>query len=435
MAKHDNRVVIDHEGGLEVEREARMRLRAYAGRYRLVANAPGLVILRRELPGEEGAQDLDELDSLLDFEADEPAAAPPRVLMAGEIVSAMSLFQIIEVIGERGWQGDLHVLTGDDSSFELTFDQGALTHARSNHPEDRLGELLLRENVITRQQLTDMLWEVTAERRLGQVCLDLGVLDRETLFSYLQKQVEAIFHRTLLVPDGGYVFNTPDPARAPADLKVHLPVRALLMIGVQRLDELELYRQLIPGGDVCLEPVIAPDSADLDDAQMVVIAASDGDTTITQIAKESGLGDYATTKAAYHLVKRRIARVRARSRIDEAVVRRVTESFSDIVRDIFLAISAHGDPEPSRRMLEAWITGSGYEGAFGDHVVQDGTIDPTVVLRNLHAARDDDPVAGFHHIAHELVSFALFCAGSALPREDELRLSRQVNRRLQDIRI
>lgn len=435
MAKHDNRVVVDHEGGIEVERETRLRLHGHGGRYRLVANAPGLLILRRELPGEEGVEDVDELDSMLDFEAEEPAVAPARVLMAGEILNAMSLFQIIEVIGERNWQGDLHVLAADGSTFELTFDQGALTHARSNHPEDRLGELLLREEVITRQQLTDMLWEVNAERRLGQVCLDLGVLDRETLFTFLQKQVEDIFHRTLLVPDGGYVFNTPDPGRVPSDLKVHLPVRMLLMIGVQRLDEMELYRQIIPRGDVCLEPVIAPDSADLDDAQMAVIAASDGDTTIIQIARDSGLGEFAATKAAYHLVKRRIARVRARSRIDEALVRRVTEAFSDIMRDIFLAISAAGDPAPSRQMLQAWITGSGYDGYFGDRVVDDGTIEPDRVLANLQAARDDDPVAGFHHVAHELVSFALFCAGSALPRDDELRLSRQVNRRLQDIKI
>ena len=51
------------------------------------------------------------------------------------------------------------------------------------------------------------------------------------------------------------------------------------------------------------------------------------------------------------------------------------------------------------------------------------------------AAREDNPLASVHHVAHELVSFAMFCAGSALPREDELRLSRDVNSRLQAIRV
>ena len=437
LSDSEDIIVIDGEGNVVVEgKAARLRLRTRDGRYRLVADAAGLIILRRELPGEHELGLEDEIDALFELADVDSTETEPggRVLMAGEILNAMTLFQIIEVIGERNWKGDLHVFADDGTSFELSFDQGALTHARSNHEADRLGELLLRENVITRAQLTDLLWEVSKDRRLGQVCLDKGVLDRTRLFEYLRQQTEGIFNRTLLVDEGAYMFATPDPTQQRSDLEVHLPVRGLLMTGVQRLDEMQLYRDRIPSLDLCLESVIAADERDLDDDQKLVLAESDGETTLEKIVATTGLEEFAVVKAAYHLVKRGIARVQSRSTIDEAVVRRLTESFSEALEEIFVTIAQNGDLPAAQSMLAAWVTGSGYDEYFGEDVAHGGRIDFEQVLGVLHAGREDDPMSVFHHIGHELVSFALFCAGSVLPRELERKLSVQVNRKLQELR-
>jgi hypothetical protein len=430
-------IVVDGEGNLSVEGSGtRGRLRKREGRYRLATQAPGVLILRRELPGEHERGLDDVLDALFDDGDGAAGKAEPggRVVMAGEIVNSMTLFQIIEVIGERNWQGDLHVYSSEGTSIELSFDQGALTHARSDHEEDRLGEVLLREDVVTKQELTDLLWEVSAERRLGQVCLEKGVLDRERLFAFLRRQVEGIFNRTLLVSEGGYVFSTPDRSREQTELKVHLPVRALLMVGIQRLDELELFRDKIPNNDVCLESLIAADASELEEVELTVLAESDGDTPLADICRGAGLDEFAVIKAAYHLVKRGIARVRSQSKVDDATVRRLTESFSTVLDDIFSAIAEHGDLPAAQAMLSAWVSGSGYGPYFGEDVAHGGSIDAEQVIEVLREARDDDPMAKFHHIGHELVGFALFCAGSVLPREEERKLSHQVNRKLQEIR-
>jgi hypothetical protein len=437
LADAEDIIVVDEQGSLAVEGNgARLRLRSRHGRYRLVTDAPGLLILRRVQPGEQEQKLEDEIDALFELAglgSDEEAPGG-RVLMAGEILDAMTLFQIIEVVGERKWQGDLHVFSSDDIAFELAFDQGALTHARSNHGEDRLGELLLREGVITPEELTTLLGHVGPDRRLGQVCLDEGVLDRKRLFGHLRQQVEGIFNRCLLLEEGAYLFTTPDPGREHAELKVHLPVRALLMVGVQRLDEMELYRERIPNLEVCLESVIAADESELDEAEKIVLAESDGESTLRDVMRAGALGEFEVVKAAYHLVKRGIARLRSRSTIDDATVRRLTDAFSSVLDGIFVTIAEHGDLKAAQAMLSAWVTGSGYDMYFGEDVAHGGRIDADQVLGVLHAARDDDPMGTFHHVGHELVSFALFCASSVLPRERERLLSHQVNRDLQEIR-
>jgi hypothetical protein len=423
-------VVVDREGGLVVDGDVRQRLRGYAGRFRLVADAPGLLILRRELVDEPIVVE-DEADDF-DLEDRERGDAG-RVIMAGEIVDSMTLLQIIEVASERGWRGDLRVFAGDGTTFELSLDQGTLVQARSTHPRDRLGEMLLRDGVIDEDRLVGLLDRVDGQRRFGQVCLDAQILDRERLFGYLQRQAQGIFFRALMVGHGSYVFSLPDPGCPPPVLALHLVVRPLLLSGVQRIDEMEMYRRTVPSSDVRLEPCeVFHEPSDPD--QRAVLAHSDGTATLADISGRTGLGEYAVTRAAFHLVRAGMARVRGRAQVDEEYVRVLTTVYGAIVRDVFIAIEAHGSVDNARSMLEAWINGCGYAGWLGDEVTIDGTIDQEVVLANLAAARDEDPLASFHHIAHELVSFALFCAGSTLPREHEMALSRDVNRRLQDIR-
>ncbi|MEM6295221.1 MAG: DUF4388 domain-containing protein, partial [Myxococcota bacterium] len=218
------RITIDAEGALDVDPEVRGRLRAHAGPYRLVSEAPGMLLLRRELPGEEDIlvpvadEDEDDLDLGLE---DGQLDAGARVVLAGEILNRMTLFQMIEIIAERSFQGDLVVHGADGTTLQLRIAQGALEDARSDLDEDRLGQVLVREGYLSADQLTELLWEVTPQRRLGDVCLDRDLLGREALFACLRRQTEGIFYRTLMVAHGSFVFTTPDPRRPSSALGLH----------------------------------------------------------------------------------------------------------------------------------------------------------------------------------------------------------------------
>ncbi len=58
-----------------------------------------------------------------------------------------------------------------------------------------------------------------------------------------------------------------------------------------------------------------------------------------------------------------------------------------------------------------------------------------LVVNALDDIQAEHPLEALHQALHELVAFALFSATTALPRDQELVLARDVNQRLKAIRI
>jgi len=231
------------------------------------------------------------------------------------------------------------------------------------------------------------------------------------------------------------VFTTQQETASPSPT-VHIPATALLMEGVQRLDEMALFRERVPHGGVCPEVQPgAPAPKELDADMQLVLAYSDGSRTIIDIARETGLGEFQTTKAVYYLMQQKQIVLRAAVRIDDDSVRALVAQFNDVLRDIFVAVATYGGIDQTLTTMSTWLTGSGYAPYFGDHVEEDGSIDAERVLAGLRDAHTDRPLEALHQALHELVAFALFAATSSLPRAQELLLSRDVNRRLKVIRI
>ena len=439
MGKRSDQVEITGDGDLRVESpDTRFRLRGQQGRYWVVTDAVGLVILRKVLPGEEqddasGGDEFDDMfDAAIGLESSD-IEGNVRVILAGEVLTSMTLFQIIETISNRNWDGDLRVFSNRGSVFELKFEQGALRHARSNEEEGLLGQTLIKEGVLSPKDLQDVLEHVSKEKRLGDLLVELEVLTSEQLFDYLGKQIKGVFFRALLVPDGTYVFTTPDPKAEPPAHTVLLPVRALLMEGIQRVDEMELYRDVIPAMDVTFKrrndrtEGLGPDS-------LALLPYCDEKHTLAEIATLTGLGEFLATKAAYHLVKRKRVDVVMPTRVDTETVERYVDGLNEILKTVFSTISAHGDSQVARSNLSAWVSGSGYSDFFGEELAPDGAFDRQRLVDTIKSSRDEDPLESLHQIGHEFVSFALFSAGSVLPRDAERELSATVNTRLQQLR-
>jgi len=411
----DDLIVVGRDGNLTVAgRSAAARLKRRAGRHLLAVDSAGLLVLRRESPGQDRG---------------------PRVLMAGEIVSRMTMLETINVIANASWQGELHVFGAEDAWRLIFFDQGALKWGRSNHPDDRLGEVLYRQGVLSRAQLDDILAQVTPDLRFGQLCVERGILEQEQLFQHLQKQAEQIFYGTLLESSGAFVFTTPDEGAEPPAHTVHVPVQGLLMEGVQRIDEMALFRERIPSSSLCPEVKPGAPEKELDATAQTVLAYCDGTRDIEDIARETGLGEFLTTKSIYHLLGQGQVSLRSSSTVDGEGVRRLVSRFNDVMRDIFMAVATYGGVDQTRQTLSAWIQGSGYAPYFGNEVEEDGSIDVGRVTGSLQDLRHEHPLEALHQALHELVAFALFSATQTLPRDQELSLARDVNRRLKAIRL
>jgi len=391
-------------------------LAPFAGTYRMALGTPGLLVLAET----DGKQPVER----------------SRVVMAGEIISRMTMMEVLNVIATAQWRGELTVV-GPEATRTLALNQGALKHARSDSVDDRLGQVLFRAGVLDRRALDSVLERVTEQARLGQILVRDGVLDQAQLFEHLRSQAEQIFFGSLLVSSGHYVFTLPqDAPETEATTTIHVPIQGLLMEGVQRVDEMELFRTRIPD-DTMIPSLLAdaPEAKKLEPMHHKLLAAIDDRLSIDDLARSTGLGLFRTVKGLYHLLQKKQIKLRADRHVDGARVAKLVSSFNEVMQDIFFAVATYGGIAQTRSTLEAWIEGSGYAPFFGPGIDEFGCVDADAITKVLEGVDGGDPLSALHQALHEMAAFALFSATTTLPRDQELSLARDVNRRLEGIRI
>lgn len=403
------------DGSVQVAGEAaRDKLSRCAGRFLLVDGPSGIIVLRR-------IQDDDDLTEA-------------RVLMAGEIVSKTTMLDVLSMVISSQWRGELHVY-GPDSYRRLSLDRAALRYASSDAPSEHLGEFLVSRGIITETQLDECLQDLTPEKRLGQTLIERGYLTREGLFKQLGIQTEEIFYSALMVREGAYLFALPSEDAEPPAMTFHLPVQALLLEGVQRIDEMALFRERIPNGNVSPIAVETGHKADLDGALAPAAALVDGRRTVLDIARTLHWDEFRTTKAVYRLLQLGYITLQVPRELDRDAITALIGRFNDVIREIFEVVSRHGSGAETRERLAAWIEGSGYASYFGEDLSQQGAIDPERVISALERFSIERPLQALHQALHELAAFALFAATPELPRSAELALAKYVNQRLKDIHL
>lgn len=368
---------------------------------------------------------------LLTPTAEDEGRSVGRVLMMGELVHRMTVVEVINLITSSNWRGELH-LVGHLGRRVLTVDQGALKHARTDFEPERLGEILVRAGLLPRADLAPLLAEKPADRRFGQMLVERKLLDADVLFKQLQRQAEIIFDACLLQERGMYWFVAP-PEDAPAPpATVHLPITGLLMEGVQRIDEMALYRERIPHNAFYPFRVTNPASKTdaLDSAAQDVLALCDGTRNIDDLARIQGTGEFPVIKAVYTLLRANLVQLRRGPRLDEQQAKRMVREFNDLIRDVFMVVATYGSMEGTRKSLAHWLAESPHAAVLGTDVDIDGTLDAARVLNLLEQSGSDDPMQALHQALHELAAYALFTATTGLPRQEEQALSRDINRRL-----
>jgi hypothetical protein len=391
----------------------------YAGEYTVHAGPPGTLLLSKPHSSENGGG---------------------RVLMMGEIVSRMTVVEVINIIISTNWRGELYGADGKGTRV-LTIDQGALKHAQTDFEGERLGQQLIGAGLLARKDLEHYLLEKPPDRRLGQLLVERGFLTPDVLFKQLQRQVETIFYAMLLLDSGHYWFTSPQELDAAPPATVHMPLQAMLMEGVQRLDEMALFRERIPHNRLFPSATsssqsMPPSSGALDLNAMLLLELCDGARDIDELSRLTAFGEFPTLKLIYGLLRTGQVELLAGPSLDPRAAELMIWLFNDIMRDIFLAVATYGSSDNVRRTISRWIEGSPYHALLGSEVDVDGTLHaPSVVHRLSEQSHGKEPLRTLHQALHELIAYALFTVSNNLPRHEELSLSREVNHRLKQLKL
>jgi Domain of unknown function (DUF4388) len=410
----DELVRIDSRGEAHpIGAVAGQRMRQRPGAYRVLPSPKHVVFMR--YTGEDGRRD-----------AEDGAI----VRLAGEVTAAGALCDVLALLGQTGWRGEL-VVEDDDRVRSVYFENGNVVGASTNVDEERIGSVLYRYGALDAPQRDRVIEFSEPGRRFGEVALELGLLTRELLYVHLSRQIEEIVFATLTIADGTFFFL--DGFDASRLVSHHtLSANALLMDGVTRMDELRYFKLKIPSREHV--PVRTTGRAAPDD-HLDVYEAIDGSQSVEEIGRATGRGEFGTTRALYALVQSHHVAVHP-PRVSGGPTALVNTANGALL-DIFAAAAAAAKAEEVRASLASFAVGAGvydilFRGAGPDPA---GALDPERVAHNAAiVAAGGDSQNVLKQLLHEYVSFALFSAGAALGSESEAAIAERVGQNLSTLR-
>jgi hypothetical protein len=393
---------------------ASQRMRARAGAYRVLPSPKHVVFMR--YTGEDGRRD-----------AEDGAI----VRIAGEVTLPGALCDVLALLAQTGWRGEL-VVEDDDRVRSVFFDNGNVVGASTTVDDERIGAVLYRYGALDGAQRDELVTLAKAGRRFGEIALELGYLTRESLYAHISKQIQEIVFATLTVGDGTFFFlDGFDEAR----LVSHhtLSANALLMDGVTRMDELRYFRLKIPSGEHV--PVRLSGRGAAPDEFTKLFESIDGKQSVEELGRVTGLGEFETTRALYALVQSHHVAIHP-PRVSGGPTALVSAA-NGALREVFAAASEKQKAAEVRESLASFAVGAGvydmlFRGAGPD---QAGALDPDRVAQNaVVVAGGGDPDHILKQMLHEYVSFALFSVGAALGSEAEAEITHRVGPNLSTLR-
>ena len=188
----------------------------------------------------------------------------------------------------------------------IFFEKGRICYASIVNRRDRLGDMLVKNSVISQQQLDGAIAAQAKHRdkRIGELLVEQGALTREELHQYVRRQIEEAVYFLFTWMQGTFNFEA-DVHPEEQDLLVSINPESLLLEGARRMDEWNLVEKKIPSFDLVFEldrSHFQSTDAELTEEQRTVLDLVDGQRDVQAIVEESGLVEFEVGKALYGLL-------------------------------------------------------------------------------------------------------------------------------------
>ena len=183
---------------------------------------------------------------------------------------------------------------------------GQPVFAVSNDPADRLDSVLMRRGLVHLPELTRATERMLQEhRRLGEILVDGGLLDRESLAEVLQIQIREILCRMLVLRRGTYSFAEQSVPRH-EDIAFALSVNSLIresffsvtdFHGI--LDKIGAWNAVYASSESFLEEAAG---CDLTPDQSTILPLFDEPVSLGELCIESAINDFDVCRLVWVLL-------------------------------------------------------------------------------------------------------------------------------------
>jgi len=219
--------------------------------------------------------------------------------LAGNL-RTMDLPEVLQWIASARKTGTLH-LERRSIQKRIYFQGGAIYTSWSNDPRESMGQILVRERLVTEEQLFKALLRREKHgRMLGVMLIDDGTVGEEDMRRILKIKAEESIYDLFLWPEGKFEFK--DGETAGDDLiPIDLEVTSAILEGVRRVDEWGRIRTVFASPDVSftLPRGMPPDLADPAERRLLELAGAG--LTLAALSLELRRSEFEAAEIAFSL--------------------------------------------------------------------------------------------------------------------------------------
>jgi hypothetical protein len=340
-------------------------------------------------------------------------------------LAQLALPEILQHLRLTNATGVLSLVSGGARK-ALYLKGGRVVFASSNLPNDRLGEILIREGKITVEEYEASIKAITKGKRQGKVLVEMGALSPKDLWEGVQTQVREIVFSIFLWEDGQFHFEEstlPDKER----ITVDQDVTSLILEGVRRVDANGAVTGRYPEGALVPEAVAAAPGL-LEPYETHVLELVDGERSVLEICQDSEIGDNETLKVLYALISSGLVRIKGKKVrtldqdfVPEDTLYSVLDSFNQMYSYVFRHMVREVGPI-AENVLEKYLATlrESRKDVFATVKLQkDGSLDAAVVERNLNKLPEDERRGRLVDALNELLYAELLAVKRTLGAEHE----------------
>ncbi len=214
-------------------------------------------------------------------------------------IENFTLVEILQLLGTGRKSGTLGIQR-DDSIVMVYFEAGEVVYAYGPRETFHLGELLTERNRITNDQLQQAIAIQSRNqntKRLGEILIGLGFIDRADLEAVVREQVEELLFSLLSWRTGSFKFYE-DQFPTREEITVRLSIENVILEGLRRLDERNLIGNTLSDLDLVYR-ISTSEAGRTRDVTMKagewnVMALVDGHRTVNQICQDSPVNRHET---------------------------------------------------------------------------------------------------------------------------------------------
>jgi len=200
-------------------------------------------------------------------------------------LKTMELAELLQWLASAQKTGTLAVDSGRVRK-SIIFRAGRIISTASTDPQEHLGAILVSHGLITDAELADA---IAAQRENGQLIgrtlVDLGALTDADLHTMLRLKAEDSLYDVFTWSEGGFKFHDDELPPPETMIPLSLDVAAVVLEGMQRIDEWRRIREVIPSAEVVPVSIGAFDEEETGDWDAQILAHVDDDRTVADICR------------------------------------------------------------------------------------------------------------------------------------------------------